>query len=207
MPQVRLSRILAVGCAVVLLSTGCGVIEKPPGSAESEPKSDSPKTSQAESSAGEPSTKAADSGGICKYLDFSVVNKATSKQFSIAESGGQDEVTSCVLQTTAGSFPDITLTMAKTGTDEKTYRNEIPPKGAKSVKDLGKAGYSVLRDKVKKGGPVVELGWLTKGHLYSLRYTADADTSKDDAKATVDPLVDAVRDIAKAAAEDEKKED
>jgi len=152
---------------------------------------------------------AEDAGGICELLDFASLSAATGEMFSVAVAGGEGEVTSCVVQTTAGSFPDITLTKAKTATDTDTYRSEIPPSKSDKVKDLGKAGYSALRKKVPGGGPVVEIGWLTKGHMYSLRYTTVEGTDKDTAKATIDALVEVARQIDEraVAAKDKDKDD
>ncbi|CAM3416978.1 hypothetical protein STSO111631_18460 [Stackebrandtia soli] len=117
-------------------------------------------------------------------------------------------VVSCVLLTTAGSLPDITFTKASTAADADTYWSEIAPDSADKIEDLGKTAYSALRKKVKGGGPVVEIGWLTDGHMYSLRFTTAKGTSKDDASATVKPLVKVARAIAeRAAAEDESDKD
>lgn len=206
-PLRRLSSLIVVS-AVACLASSCGVLADPPSSLErsAEPE----ETSKQEASKEEPSSpqftpsnEAAEAGGICEYLDFEVINKATGQPFGVAESGGSEEVPSCVLQTTAGSFPDITFTRANTATDSKTYREEIPPKGAEKIEDFGKAGYSAVRDKVKGGGPVIEIGWLTDGHMYSFRYTTAADTSKDDAEAVVDDLIAVVKDVGEATEKDD----
>ncbi|MGH8879595.1 MAG: hypothetical protein ACRD0P_19975, partial [Stackebrandtia sp.] len=149
-----------------------------------------------------PTAEAAESGGVCEYLDFASLKKATGQAFTVAEAGGGKEVSSCVVQTTQGSFPDITLTKAKTATDAKTYEKEIPPKDHDEVKELGKAAYSAVRKPVEKSGPVVEIGWLTKGHMYSMRYTTTANTPGAEADASVDALVDVARDADKIAEKD-----
>lgn len=195
-------RALGVTVAVVTaaaLVSGCGLI----GDAGAKESDDSPSanasTPHPDSGSASPTGKAADAGGICEYLDFAELKKATGQSFTIAEAGGGEVVTSCVVQTTEGSFPDITLTKAKTATDKKTYESEIPPKDHDEVKDLGKTGYSAVRKPVEKSGPVVEIGWLTKGHMYSLRFTTVSGTPSAEADAAVDALVDVAQAIEKAA--------
>lgn len=200
MRRLRWTGWVLAGVTMTLLVTGCGELPsddtKPVGTENS---------AETESGSG-PSGLAEDAGGICELLDFAALSAATGEPFSVAVSGGEGEVTSCVVQTTAGSFPDITLTKAKTATDTETYRSEIPPEQSKKVKDLGKAGYSALRKQVPGGGPVVEIGWLTDGHMYSFRYTTVEGTEKDAARATIEALVEVVRGINEraAAAKDDK---
>ncbi len=205
-PLRRFSSLIAVGVAACMAS-GCGVLADPPSSlersAQPDETSQEPTSEEPTSPAFTPSKEAAEAGGICQYLEFEAINEATGQPFGVAEAGGSEEVPSCVLQTTAGSFPDITFTRANTATDSDTYRDEIPPKGADKIDDFGKAAYSAVRDKVKGGGPVIEVGWLTKGHMYSFRYTTAAKTSKDDAEAVVDDLVKVVEDIGKTAAKND----
>ncbi|ADD44193.1 hypothetical protein Snas_4549 [Stackebrandtia nassauensis DSM 44728] len=187
--------------AAVAVTSGCGLI----GDAGAKESSDATPSDAASSTPGKdsgsasPTGEAAEAGGICEYLDFASLKKATGQAFTIAEAGGSEVVNSCVIQTTEGSFPDVTLTKAKTATDAKTYEKEIPPKDHDEVKDLGKAAYSAVRKPVEKSGPVVEIGWLTKGHMYSLRYTTVSNTASAEADAAVDALVDVARDIYKAS--------
>lgn len=185
--------------AVAALSSGCGLIGDA-GAKESGDDSAAADTTTPPKDAGgaSPTGKAAEAGGVCEFLDFASLKKATGQAFTIAESGGDGEVTSCVIQTTEGSFPDVTLTKARTATDEKTYEKEIPPKDHDGVKDLGKTGYSAVRKPVEKSGPVVEIGWLTKKHMYSLRYTTVANTPAAEADAAVKALVDVAHAVDKA---------
>jgi hypothetical protein len=203
MRHVRLSRLALAGCAAALLTTGCGVVDQPSGEASqpSAPVSDGGDTKGAE-----PTSDASDAGGICEYLDFTAFSEATGQPFSVAEAGGADEVTSCVLLTTIGSLPEITFTKAQTTTDTDTYETEIPPKGAETIKDLGKTAYSAVRKAEGKIGPAVEIGWLTKGQMYSLRYTTAAGTDKDTAAKTVKALVSVARQVGEATDKDEKKD-
>ncbi|HZE41831.1 MAG TPA: hypothetical protein VE172_23785 [Stackebrandtia sp.] len=204
MRQVKLGLVLAAGIAVATLASACGSIDKSSGA---EPASGSPSSSGKSSSApahdngpkSSPSTDAKGAGGICKYLDFASLREATGQPFSVADSGGQDEVTDCVIMTTEGSFPDVTLTKAKTASDTKTYKEKIPPEKNDKVDDLGKTAYSAVLKPVKGGGPVVEIGWLTKGHLYSLRYTTIEGTDKDKAKGAVKGLIAVARSVDKLA--------
>lgn len=201
MRHVMLGRLAIVVCAASVLA-GCGLLEDPDDTAGSTSAAPQPESSVAPSATSE----ASEAGGICQYLDFASLSQATGQPFTVAVAGGEGEVTSCVVQTTDGSFPDITFTKAKTATDEDTYRDEIPPEKSTEVDDLGKAAYSAVRKAVPGGGPVVEIGWLTKGHMYSLRYTTVVDTDTDAAKATVEALVETARAIDKAAAKDEDKD-
>ena len=207
MRSARLSFYAAAGGVSVLLAAGCGILKPPPSDgAEPADASDSPASEPAAEGAS-PTSEASEAGGICKYLDFESISAATEKSFSVAEAGGADEVTSCVLLTTTGKLPEVTLTRAKTETDADTYQDEIPPKGADEVDDLGKSAYSAVRESEEKLGPAVEIGWLANGHMYSLRYTTPLDTDKDEPAGTVDALIEVAKVVADAAAKDDKKED
>lgn len=183
----------------VSLGTGCDLVgdagAKEPGSQSTTGNASTPDKNAEQAS---PTAEAAEAGGVCEYLDFASLKKATGQPFTIADSGGGDEVTSCVIQTTSGSFPDVTLTKAKTATDTKTYEKKIPPKDHEKVKKLGKTGYSAVRKAVEKSGPVVEIGWLTKGNMYSLRYTTVANTPRAEVDAVVDAMAGIAKDIDKA---------
>ncbi|GAA4898799.1 hypothetical protein LX16_0879 [Stackebrandtia albiflava] len=191
--------VVAGGTAAAMLLSGC---TPPDDQADAAPPDPDGSAVQEESA---PVGEAADAGGICAYLDFASLSQATGETFSVAVAGGEGEVTSCVVQTTAGSFPDVTLTKAKTATDADTYRAEIPPEDSQDVDELGKAAYSVVREAVPGGGPVVEIGWLTDGHMYSLRYTTALDTEAEAAEATVAALVEVVRQVDELAAAAEEE--
>lgn len=155
----------------------------------------------------EPMGSAAEAGGVCVLLDFTTLSDATGESFKVARAGGEGEVTSCVVMTTTGSFPDITFTKAKTAADTDTYRMEIPPEHADEVDDLGKAAYSALRKEIDGSGPIVEIGWLTDGHMYSLRYTSAEGSEKDVVRESIDPLVEVARAADELAAEQDDDDD
>ncbi|HIW62466.1 MAG TPA: hypothetical protein H9881_08425 [Candidatus Stackebrandtia excrementipullorum] len=190
--------LFVAGTAVVTLVGGCGELP-----------TDEPVASRNESTSStdseiESMESAAEAGGICELLDFGPLSDATGDGFSIARAGGEGEVTSCVVMTLTGSFPDVTLTKARTATDVDTYRAEIPPEKADDVDDLGKAAYSALRKAIDGSGPIVEIGWLTDGHMYSLRYTSAEGSEKETVRETVDALVEIARTADElAAAEDD----
>ena len=192
--------LIAVAAATALVASGCGDL----------PTDEAGPTDREPPTQAEPETEsmgsAAEAGGICELLDFATLSEATGDNFSVASAGGEGEVTSCVIMTTKGSFPDITLTKAKTATDADTYRSEIPPGDAEDVDDLGNAAYSALREEIDGSGPIVEIGWLTDGHMYSLRYTSAEGTEEDLVRGAVDPLVAVARAadrLSAAEAEDD----
>lgn len=207
MRHLRLGLYAVAGCAAVVLAAGCGVLAPPPDDKAGEAEQSSPPADTAtESKGAKPTSEASEAGGICKYLDFASVSDATGQAFSVAEAGGADEVTSCVLLTTVGKLPEVTLTRAKTATDAETYQAEIPPEGSEAVDDLGKTAYSAVRGKEGKIGPAVEIGWLANGQMYSLRFTTAPGTDKKEVGKTVDALVKVARQIGKATAKDDKKD-
>ncbi|MGH8792537.1 MAG: hypothetical protein ACRDXX_07825 [Stackebrandtia sp.] len=198
-------RLASLACAAGIAAALTGSVA---GCGEADKASDS--GAEPQEAAASPTSEAAEAGGLCEHLTFAALTEATGEPFTVAESGGSSEVTSCVIQTTAGSFPDITLTKAKTGADVETYESEIPPESSQNLKDLGDSAYSAVRKAVDGGGPVVEIGWLVDKQMYSLRYTTSEGVEKDDAKAVVDALVAIVRDvdasITAAGGDDEDKD-
>lgn len=197
----RTPRVLGAAAAAALLTSmaaGCGAVDE----ADSSDGDDS----QSGPMEGE-TTDAAAAGGLCEHLTFDSLSEATGEDFSVAESGGDSEVTSCVVQTTAGSFPDVTLTKAQTATDTEIYEAEIPPDDSESIDDLGDSAYGAVRDAVDGGGPVVEVGWLAEGQMYSLRYTTTSEATEDEAAAALDGLIESVREIDASLHEDDEDDE
>ena len=198
-----LGRLVIAATVSATLAAGCGVLRPP----SDDDVDDVTVPGAPDAPQDAPDNDAAEAGGVCAYLDFTAFGRATGQEFSVAESGGADEVTSCVLLTTVGKLPEITFTRAQTATDVDTYQAEIPPKGAKGVDDMGDSAYSAVRSEEGNIGPAVEIGWLGEGFMYSLRYTTAAGTDKDEVAETLDAMVEVARGIAAETAADDEKDD
>jgi hypothetical protein len=132
-----------------------------------------------------PTVPAADAGGVCRLLDFDGIARTIGVRFDVAASGRQSGTETCLVRSSATALPDLVLTMSPTTADATVFRAEMSPKGARSVKSLGRAAYRASDKAAKGGGPVAEVGWLgTDRRLLTLRYTTPTGT----ARATADAL-------------------
>jgi hypothetical protein len=112
------------------------------------------------------------SGGACQLLDYPVIEQAIGIRFDVAAATKQEKTYTCVVQAKAASRPDLALSVTATSVDASIFADEVVPKGAKTVKGLGKAAYRVTLAPAKGRGAGVEVGWLSgDGRLLSLRYT------------------------------------
>ncbi len=110
-------------------------------------------------------------GGACQLLDFDVVAAAVGVSFDVAAAAQQGGTYTCVLQQQQSSFPDLTLAVTPTAADVSTFRGTVTPKGAATVSDLGRAGYSTTVPASGGAGPAIEVGWLAgNARLLVLRY-------------------------------------
>jgi len=138
--------------------------------------------------------------GACEYLDVAAVSEAVGVDFTVVEPAEGKNAQVCVLQTTKGSYPDMTLATAKTKADPESFQATMMPDSADEVGKLGKSAYQVVLKAPKGGGPVAEIGWLSeKDRFFTLRYTSESGTDKDDVAKTLKPLVSLAKAIEKAA--------
>ncbi|GIG68965.1 hypothetical protein [Phytomonospora endophytica] len=141
-----------------------------------------------------------DAKGACEYLDVAAVAEAVGVDFTVVEPAEAKNAQVCVLQTTKGSYPDLTLATAKTKADPASFKATMMPDSAEEVGKLGKSAYQVVLKAPKGGGPVAEIGWLSDDdRLFTLRYTSEAGTKKDTVAKTLKPLVALAKAIEKAA--------
>jgi hypothetical protein len=103
---------------------------------------------------------AAAAGGACQLLDFRMVNAKLGLDLSVAAGATQDNSFSCVLQTSAASYPDLVLSVSATTIDADVFGSMIQPKDAVAVPGLGVVGYQMPTPAADKAGPGVEVGWL-----------------------------------------------
>jgi hypothetical protein len=110
---------------------------------------------------------AAVSGGACQLLDYDGIADALGVRFDVAAASRQGDTYTCVVQNSKASRPDLALAVTKTTADAAIFRDTMVPKGAQSVKGLGKAAYQA-----RVAGPGVEVGWLSgDNRLITLRFT------------------------------------
>ncbi|HEY1177514.1 MAG TPA: hypothetical protein VGF17_15260, partial [Phytomonospora sp.] len=138
--------------------------------------------------------------GACEYLDAAAVAEAVGVTFTVIEPAEAKNAQVCVMQTTKGSYPDLTLATAKTKADPESFKATMMPDAAEEVGKLGKSAYQVVLKAPKGGGPVAEIGWLSENdRLFTLRYTSEAGTKKDTVTKALKPLVTLAKAIEKAA--------
>jgi hypothetical protein len=110
-------------------------------------------------------------GGACQLLDYDVVEATVGTRFDVSAAGSEKDTYTCVLQPTAGSYPDLTLAVTATTADVTAFRTAFVPRNATLIPSLGKIGYSASRPAAGRGGPAIEVGWLAgNGRLLVLRY-------------------------------------
>jgi hypothetical protein len=114
---------------------------------------------------------AATQGGACYLLDYGVIEQVLGVAFDVAAAGTADDTFTCVLQQLAGTYPDLTLAVTRTGADADVFASTVQPAGAASVAGLGRIGYSVSLPATADAGSAVEVGWLSgDDRLLILRY-------------------------------------
>jgi hypothetical protein len=110
-------------------------------------------------------------GGACRLLDYDVVDRILGVRFEVAAASQSANSFSCVLQVRTASYPDLILTVTPTKVDVKAFRASVMPKGAATVAQLGKVGYSSPAPALDGAGPGMEVGWLAgNSRLIVLRY-------------------------------------
>lgn len=106
-------------------------------------------------------------GGVCRLLSYELVSATLRVDFDTAAATRG----ACALQVYGHAYPSLTLAVSTTKAGAKTFQDAVPPDGAAKVDGLGKAAYRVVGRSAGRAGPSAEVGWLTDGRIYILRYT------------------------------------
>lgn len=139
---------------------------------------------------------AAAAGGACQLLDFTVINETLGGTFDIAGAASKDHTFTCAITKAGSTYPDLTFSLAATGSDKAIYKQALVPKGAKSVSGLGKVAYQTTSAAAGQRGPRVEVGWLIGEKAMVLRYTFAKDAATADATTLAPKLVALAKKIA-----------
>ena len=147
--RARLCAAVAV-FAMIATMAGCSVLPSPRPAAAAHPSGSAGAVlpSGAVPSGGFPSgpvpsgpPAAATAGGACLLLDFNVINAALGSTFDVAAAATSSETYTCDVQTTAATYPDLTLTVTATDLLPLDFTATVAPAGSTSVPKLGKIGY------------------------------------------------------------------
>jgi hypothetical protein len=116
---------------------------------------------------------AASAGGACILWDYALIKQKIGIAFSVAASDQVDATSTCVVQTVAGDWPDLALSVVEsTQADATLFNSDLKPSKAVTVKGLGKAGYRLNSPAAGTHGPIVEIVWLSEAkQLQTLRFT------------------------------------
>jgi hypothetical protein len=165
------TRSVVLGAAVLLTLAGCN--ERPKQTAES-----LPPVQLVEQ-------PAASAGGACILWDYDFIRDNLGVTFEVAASDQVDETSTCVVQTVAGDWPDLALSVVESTTaDAKLFDSDLRPAKATKLKNLGKAAYRLTAKAGGGHGPSVEIGWLSEAkQLQTLRFTFAANPKAADVTA------------------------
>jgi hypothetical protein len=116
---------------------------------------------------------AASAGGACILWDYGFIKEKIGISFDVAAADQIDETSTCVVQTVAGDWPDLMLSVVEsTKADAKLFLSDLKPAKATTLKGLGKAGYRLSSGATGGHGPSIEIGWLSEAdQLQTLRFT------------------------------------
>ena len=190
--QVRIRNriaMLAFAVVVVAVPAGCGTTPQ----LDSERRATSSPSAVADRARPSPSdtrTPVANAGGVCELLSYQLVAETTGVDFDVAAAG--PDGTSCALQVLGHEYPDLRLTSAATKADAESFAETIPD-GAAEVGDLGDAAYRVVLGGEDGSGPRAEVGWLSQGKIYILRYSFEPGASEGQAEQMSHNLVTLAR--------------
>ena len=115
---------------------------------------------------------AASAGGACILWNYPFIKQKIGVTFEVAASDQVDDTSTCVVQTIAGDWPDLALSVVESTTAGAATFAALMPAKAVKLKGVGQAAY--LLDLPASGGhgPVVEIGWLSEAkQLQTLRFT------------------------------------
>ncbi|HEX5595243.1 MAG TPA: hypothetical protein VFX61_04340 [Micromonosporaceae bacterium] len=129
-------------------------------------------------------------GGVCKLLDFGVIEEVTGAQFDVSAARSHKKTQTCVVQTEATSWPDLLLSVTQTSADTAVFTAEMVPQGARTVKGIGKAAYQLTIAPGKVHGGAVEVAWLRDNRVFCLRHTFSKGTDKAAAEKFAPKLIE-----------------
>jgi hypothetical protein len=155
-----------LGAVLLLALTGCDKQEDEPAVADAPP----PAAEQ---------QSAASAGGACILWDYGFIKDTIGVTFDVAASDQVDDVSTCVVQTSAGDYPDLMLSVVETTkASPEQFLDDLKPAKATTVKGLGKAAYRLYGQPAAGHGPSIEIGWLSEAkQLQTLRFTFDQKAS------------------------------
>ncbi|QSB06379.1 hypothetical protein [Natronoglycomyces albus] len=175
---------VAVLAASLLALASCSSDADPDANGDQDP-ADVEQTNDAEDEGnGEPAELELDleaAGGICALIDPELLTSATGVEFTSASGfydGGED-IGSCAVQTNVGTFPDLTLALAAAEVSPETFEDEMVS-DAEELDDLGDAAFELFLSGGDTSGPALEIGWLSDGYVFEMRYTSAEGTELDD---------------------------
>lgn len=141
----------------------------------------------------------AEVGGACVLLDYSLIKNLLGVDLGRAAAGKQGAAQSCAVQPTTGAYPDLVLSVTKSGINEAAFTGTVQPNGAIALPQLGRAAYIVAILPVNGAGPGVEVGWLSaNGQLLMLRYRLDPSKPTDALAETSNQVVLMAKEIDQA---------
>jgi hypothetical protein len=133
-------------------------------------------------------------------MNYEQVSAALGVAFEVAAASSNGDTYTCVLQRGDGGLPDLSLAVSPTLADPTVFKATVVPKGAPTLNDLGKVGYSVAVPAADGAGPGVEVGWLSGNQrLMSLRYRGPAGTDPAAAAALTPKLVELAKKVDQAS--------
>ncbi|WP_240669678.1 hypothetical protein [Actinoplanes solisilvae] len=161
-----LSRSLVLGAVLLLALTACDKQDEDPAAANVPPLAVEQQS-------------AASAGGACILWDYGFIKDTIGVTFDVAASDQVDDVSTCVVQTSAGDYPDLMLSVVEsTKASPEQFLDDLKPSKATTVKGLGRAAYRLNGAATAGHGPSIEVGWLSEAkQLQTLRFTFDKKAS------------------------------
>ncbi|MFI5491186.1 hypothetical protein [Actinoplanes sp. NPDC051859] len=142
-----------------------------------------------------PVEPAATAGGACIFWDYAFLERMIGVKFSVAASDAVGITSTCVVQTTAGQWPYLVLSVVESTKADAQLFAELKPAKAKKLKGLGQAGYRLVSTASGDHGPEIEIGWLSEAdQLQTLQFTFAKDAKADE----VEQMQTKLFDLAKA---------
>lgn len=139
---------------------------------------------------------AASAGGACRLLDYPTIEQTIGVRFDVSAASRHGKTDTCVVRTEQARHPELALSVSPTTADAEVFADEVAPRGASTVKGLGKAGYRSVVSAERGSGPGVEVGWLSRdGRLVHLRYTFPAGDDQPAASQFASKLVALAKQI------------
>lgn len=127
---------------------------------------------------------AASAGGACILWDYDFIERTIGVRFAVAASDQIEDTSTCVVQTLAGAWPDLSLSVVETTTaNAEVFLDTRMPAKATKLSGLGRAGYRFNVKASADHGPTVEIGWLSEAkQLQTIRFTFAKGASAADVK-------------------------